>query len=182
MNRPSFRGSCFALIAFVLALGAAEVASANGSAFFKPAGSNEKVDLVYFGKIKGTRGQNLDFVECEVSDGVFEVRWENDKPGHYRSPDIGKFIKGYGQPVDPKALQITCFADGHEVVSRRVPNKATGIQQVDFVLPSIPGKVSFTDVFAESEPASEEPAGQSGLMWLVPGLLALAAIGAAVRR
>ncbi len=56
------------------------VVSANGSAFFKPAGSNEKVDLVYFGKIKGTRGQNLDFVECELSNGVFEVRWQNDRP------------------------------------------------------------------------------------------------------
>ena len=91
------------LVACALVVSFAGSASANGSAFFKPAGSNEKVDLVYFGKIKGTRGQNLDFVECEISDGVFEVRWENDRPGHYRSPDIGKFIKGYGAPVDPKA-------------------------------------------------------------------------------
>jgi len=171
--------------ALFLALGLSSVASANGSAFFKPAGSNEKIDLVYFGKIKGTRGQNLDFVECEVSDGVFEVRWQNDRPGHYRSPDIGKFIKGYGQPVDPKALQITCFADGHEVVSNRVPNKSQGIQQVDFVLPSIPGKVSFTDVFADSEPASpanDDAPARSGLIWVVPGLLAVVAIGAAVRK
>lgn len=181
MNRKPFRVLCFGAIAFVMTLGVSSSAWANGSAFFKPAGSNEKVDLVYFGKIKGSRGQNLDFVECEVSDGVFEVRWENDKPGHYRSPDVGKFIKGYGAPVDPKALQITCFADGHEVVSQRVPNKTQGIHQVDFVLPSIPGKMSFSDVFAD-EPSQEEASGHSGLMWMVPGLLALVAIGAAVRK
>lgn len=168
--------------AFLLSFGLTNSAFANGSAFFKPAGSNEKVDLVYFGKLKGTRGQNLDFVECEVSDGVFEVRWENDRPGHYRSPDVGKFIKGYGAPVDPKALYITCFADGHEVVSQRVPNKAKGIHQVDFVLPSVPGKVSFTDVFAESDSARNQSSGHSGLMWMVPGLLAFVAIGAAVRK
>ncbi len=182
MSRQLRRATCLGLVALLLTLGVSAVASANGSAFFKPAGNNEKVDLVYFGKIKGSRGQNLDFVECEISDGVFEVRWENDRPGHYRSPDIGKFIKGYGQPVDPKAMLITCSADGHELVSERVPNKMQGIHQVDFVLPSIPGKVSFSDVFAESKPASEEPTGPSGLMWLVPGLLALTAIGAAVRR
>ena len=182
MNRKSWCVLFIGALAFVTTLGVSSVASANGSAFFKPAGSNEKVDLVYFGKIKGTRGQNLDFVECEISDGVFEVRWENDKPGHYRSPDIGKFIKGYGAPVDPKALHITCFADGHEVVTQRVPNRAKGIHQVDFVLPSVPGKVSFTDVFADSKPEPSEPAGSSGLMWLVPGLLAVVVIGAAVRK
>jgi len=170
------------LVACALVVSFAGSASANGSAFFKPAGSNEKVDLVYFGKIKGTRGQNLDFVECEISDGVFEVRWENDRPGHYRSPDIGKFIKGYGAPVDPKALFITCFADGHEVVSQRVPRRAQGIHQVDSVLPSVPGKVSFTDVLAETDPTREQAPGHSGLMWMVPGLLAFVAIGAAVRK
>ena len=182
MKCLSFRGTCVAIITVFLAVGVSEVASANGAAFFKPAGSNDKVDLVYFGKLKGTRGQNLDFVECEATDGVFEVRWANDRPGHYRSPDVGKYIKGYGEPVDIKALKITCFADGHELVTQRVPNKATGIHQVDFVLPSIPGKVSFTDVFAEPASTTPEASGQSGLMWLVPGLLALVVIGAARRK
>jgi hypothetical protein len=182
MSHTLRRAGLTGLVACVVVLSFAGSASANGSAFFKPAGSNEKVDLVYFGKIKGTRGQNLDFVECEISDGVFEVRWENDRPGHYRSPDIGKFIKGYGAPVDPMSLHITCFADGHEVVSERVPNRSKGILQVDFVLPSVPGKVSFSDVFAESEPAQDPPSGHSGLMWMLPGLLALATIGAAVRK
>ena len=182
MSQRSRRTTFAGLVVPLILLACSGVASANGSAFFKPASSNEKEDLVYFGKIKGTRGQNLDFVECELSNGVFEVRWENDRPGHYRSPDIGKFIKGYGQTVDPKALQITCFADGLELVSQRVPNKSQGIHEVDFVLPSIPGEVSFTDVFAASDPAREAPHGHSALMWVVPGLLALVAIGAAVRR
>src|SRR5262245_34245620 len=181
--RREFRiAGCLGLVSFLFVLAMPHAASANGAAFFKPAGGNEKVDLVYFGKLKGTRGQNLDFVECEVSDGTLDLRFENDRPGHYRTPDVGKFIKEYGQPVDPKALQITCFADGHEVVSQRVPNKTKGIHEVNFVLPSIPGKTDFTDTFAESAPVSTEPAGSSGLMWLVPGLLALVAIGAAVRK
>jgi hypothetical protein len=182
MSQLSRRTRFAGLVIPLILLAFSGVAAANGSAFFKPASSNEKVDLVYFGTIKGTRGQNLDFVECELGNGVFEVRWENDRPGHYRSPDIGKFIKGYGQPVDPKALQITCFADGLELVSQGVPNKSQGIHEVDFVLPPIPGEVSFTDVFAESERGREAPRGHSAWMWVVPGLLALVAIGAAVRK
>jgi hypothetical protein len=180
LSRRTTFGGLF--VCLILLAGFSSVAFANGSAFFKPASSNEKVDLVYFGTIRGTRGQNLDFVECELSNGIFDVRWENDRPGHYRSPDIGKFIKGYGEPVDPRALQITCFADGLELVSRRVPNKSQGIHEVDFVLPSIPGQVSLTDVFAESDPARNARQGHSALMWIVPGLLAFVAIGAAVRK
>jgi hypothetical protein len=182
MSQLSRRTRFAGLVIPLILLAFSGVAAANGSAFFKPASSNEKVDLVCFGTIKGTRGQNLDFVECELSNGVFEVRWENDRPGHYRSPDIGRFIKGYGQPVDPKGLQISCFADGLELVPQSVPNKSQGIHEVDFVLPSIPGEVSFTDVFAESERGREAPRGHSAWMWVVPGLLALVAIGAAVRK
>ncbi len=125
----------------VLALGflTAGVALANGGEFFTPAPEHGKVDLVYFGNIKDTDGNYLDNAEMTVHvDGIgMTFPFDNDRPGHYRSPDIGAQIKDNGEAVDPSKITITCAKKGYKVVrpaKDSVPLKPEGTYEIDFVL------------------------------------------------
>jgi len=90
-------------VAFGLALSGS--AWANGEEFFHP--DETGFDLYYFGHIKDKAGKVLDNVVITIKAknlGMsFPVR--NDAPGHFRSPDIGKAIKGLGKKVDSGAAR-----------------------------------------------------------------------------
>ena len=110
---------------------------ANGRHFFAPAGKNAKVDLVYFGDIKDrATGRPLDFVDVTVlaQDMMMTFPFSNDRPGHYRSPDVGLAIKAAGGTVNTSQLEIVCFAEGYAEVRRSVPRKSAGIIEVDCVM------------------------------------------------
>jgi hypothetical protein len=114
-------------------------ALADGGEFFTPAPENGKVDLVYFGAIKDTDGNVLDDAEMTVRvDGVgMTFPFDNDRPGHYRSPDIGAQIKSLGEAVDPSRITISCAKKGYKVVRptrNAVPPKPEGAYEIDFVL------------------------------------------------
>jgi len=125
--------------AFMLAIAASGLAMANGGEFFLPAPEHGHVDLVYFGHIKDTDGNYVDGAELTVHvDGVgMTFPFDNDSPGHYRSPDIGAQIKDAGETVDPTKITIVCSKKGYKQVrpnSPAVPLKADGTHEIDFVL------------------------------------------------
>lgn len=134
-----YRGYGLALGGGVLAamLAASGSALANGGEFFTPAPEHGHVDLVYFGHIKDTDGNYLDGAEMTVHvDGIgMTFPFDNDSPGHYRSPDIGAQIKDAGETVDPAKISISCAKKGYKQAKPAVvPQKDSGTYEIDFIL------------------------------------------------
>jgi len=127
------------VLAGVLASG---VVRANGTEFFDAENDGE-VLLYYFGNVKDTKGAVVDKFMVEVTaknvpNGVYPFR--NDTPGHFRSPDIGKAIKGSGKPVDPRLIEVTIKKAGYRVVKApKVPDKQGAVELDGWVLEPIPG-------------------------------------------
>ena len=85
------------ILGFILAL--AGPVWANGEEFFSAAGTG-KIDLVYFGRIKDRlTGRSVTdeaiFLINDKATGL-SFPFTNDRPGHYRSPDVGTAIKAIG--------------------------------------------------------------------------------------
>ncbi|MDQ2914618.1 MAG: hypothetical protein M3T56_15395 [Chloroflexota bacterium] len=139
----------------IAAMTCASSAFANGAEFFQPADRNGKVDLVYVGNIRDRAGRPLDFVDLTVSvmDGTLTFPFSNNSPGHYRSPDIGAFIKETGDIIDPTQLEITCYVTGYRLARRSVPRRSQGIFEVDFIMEE--------DGAAPRDTSREAPAGRS---------------------
>jgi hypothetical protein len=132
------------LLVLVLALGfaATGMAWANGEEFFH---DDDGFDLYYFGHIKDKNGKVLDQVTITITAKNLGMRFpvRNDAPGHFRSPDVGKAIKGLGKQIDPSQLEITVTKPGYRQVmptKLTVPNKAAGAIQVEFVMEPDAGK------------------------------------------
>jgi hypothetical protein len=132
------------LLVLVLALGFAVtgMAWANGEEFFH---DDDGFDLYYFGHIKDKNGKVLDQVTITITAKNLGMRFpvRNDAPGHFRSPDVGKAIKGLGKQIDPSQLEITVTKPGYRQVmptKLTVPNKAAGAIQVEFVMEPDAGK------------------------------------------
>jgi len=102
------------LFVLVLALGfaATGMAWANGEEFFH---DDDGFDLYYFGHIKDKNGKVLDQVTITITAKNLGMRFpvRNDAPGHFRSPDVGKAIKGLGKQIDPSQLEITVTKPGY---------------------------------------------------------------------
>src|SRR5690242_11414326 len=96
------------------------VVRADGGEFYQPADEGP-IDLVYFGLIKGSDGRPLDDVEIEVNTEKELFRVMNDKPGHFRTPDIGNYYKNLGEQVNLDFVQITVNKPGYESVTKKVP-------------------------------------------------------------
>jgi hypothetical protein len=148
------RGSTFlsvAILGFILAF--AGTVWANGEEFFAAAGSN-KIDLVYFGRIKDQRtGRSVNdeaiFLIKDKATGL-SFPFTNDKPGHYRSPDIGTAIKEIGEKVDVNAFEVELHVAGYKKATvTRVPRKTHGNVEIDFALePLAPDTVGTAGVNA----------------------------------
>src|SRR5262245_15928788 len=126
------------VIATILALAstAGSTVVANGLPFFKPADGG-LVDLVYFGQIKDRRGLPLSNVELAVettSRYMYEIQFDQDRPGHYRTPDIGALYKEALQKVEPGIMTITALKYGYKDVTRKVPLRSSGVLRVDFTM------------------------------------------------
>ena len=162
-------------LAFFVALVSVGPALGNGRAFFMPAGKNVTVDLVYFGNIKDRVSRRpLDYADVTVfaNDVMMTFPFSNDRPGHYRSPDVGFEIKDAGGRLDTSQIEIVCFVEGYKEARRVVPRKSHGTIQVDFLLER-DGSVPLAD-----------PSEYEGLpSWRLPtiGLLILLVSAGAVR-
>jgi hypothetical protein len=152
------RDSAFRAVAIVgFALALAGTAWANGEEFFAPA-KNGKIDLVYFGRIKNSQtGRSVTdsvyFVLTDKTTGL-SFPFTNDKPGHFRSPDIGAGIKEIGEQVDATAFEITVNAGGYKRATiTRMPRKAQGTIELDVRLdPVFSGNVSAAGLNAADAP------------------------------
>ncbi len=140
-----------AILGFILAF--AGTVWANGEEFFAAA-KGSKIDLVYFGRIKDKRtGRSVTdeaiFLIKDKATGL-SFPFTNDKPGHYRSPDIGTAIKEIGEKVDVNAFEVELHVAGYKKATiARVPRKAHGTVELDFALePLVPDTVSAAGVNA----------------------------------
>ena len=145
----------FAVLGFVGAL--APAAWANGEEFFAPA-KNSKIDLVYFGRIKDSQtGRSVTdsvyFLLTDKSTGL-SFPFVNDKPGHFRSPDVGTAIKEIGEQIDVNAFEVTVNVAGYKRATiTRMPRKAEGTVELDVRLePVVSGDVSAAGLNAADAP------------------------------
>jgi hypothetical protein len=126
----------FAVLGFIGAL--APAAWANGEEFFAPA-KNSKIDLVYFGRIKDSQtGRSVTdsayFLLTDKATGL-SFPFTNDKPGHFRSPDVGTAIKEIGEQIDVNSFVITVNVGGYKRATiTRMPRKAQGAIELDVKL------------------------------------------------
>jgi hypothetical protein len=134
MLRRTLAAALFGVVA--LGLTTSRVSWANGAEFFAAQQDGPPV-LYYFGSIKDTSGNVLDklMVTISVKNAGMNVPFRNDAPGHFRSPDIGKALKGLGKPVDPGQIEIKITKPGYKLVkSPAVPNKLGAVQLDLFVM------------------------------------------------
>lgn len=137
MKHQPDRAKILAGAAFAAGLAMSGFAWANGGEFFLPAPEHGKVDLVYFGHIKDTDGNYVDDAQITISvkDLGLTFPFENDSPGHYRSPDIGAQIKDMGERVDPAQISIAISKKGYaQAKPVKVPEKPDGTYEIDFLL------------------------------------------------
>jgi hypothetical protein len=116
----------------------APAAWANGEEFFAPA-KNSKIDLVYFGRIKDSQtGRSVTdsvyFLLTDKATGL-SFPFTNDKPGHFRTPDVGTAIKEIGEQIDVNSFVITVNVAGYKRATiTRMPRKAQGAIELDVKL------------------------------------------------
>jgi len=124
----------------LLGLAASGVALANGMEFFD-AEQDGAVLLYYFGNVRDSKGQPVTEFQVIVTPRNvenFRVRFRQDSPGHYRSPDVGKGIKSLGKPVDPRFIDVTIVKDGYKVTKApKVPDKQGAVELDTFVIDPI---------------------------------------------
>jgi hypothetical protein len=152
------------------------VVTANGLAFFKPADGGV-VDLVYFGQVKDPDGQLLTSVELAVETSsryMYEIQFDQDRPGHYRSPDVGALYKEALQKVDPSLITITARKYGYKTVTRKVPMRTSGVQRVDFTMEREDSQTTSVAVPAGG--------GRVDALFMSVGMIAVLLIAAAARR
>jgi hypothetical protein len=160
---------------FAIGAAASSVVWGNGQEFFD-SGADGKVDLVYVGRVRDVNGRFLKTAEVVIWSPQAGLTFPavTDAFGHYSSPDVGASLKETGAAVDPKELQVTCTLPGYELVKpAKLPTRTQGRVNLDFVL---------RPVGSAAAHAAPERSQSHGLIWLVPGLLVLAVIGAAVRK
>jgi hypothetical protein len=115
-------------------------AFADGAKFFEPARTDGPIDLVYVGRVsdKGTGTIIRDLVYLKLSHAPSGLHFDfmGDKPGHYRSPDVGAFIKGVVEgPIKATDLQLDVALTGYKpAVITVMPRKTIGVVEVDIKL------------------------------------------------
>ena len=153
---------CVAL-AFALVLAGTTVAWANGEEFFVLP-KDGKVDLLYFGRIKNSQTgrsvtEQVYFLLTDKSSGL-SFEFTSDKPGHYRSPDVGTAIKGIGENVNVNAFELTTVVAGYRNAQvTRLPRKSQGAVELEMRLEPIAS--------SEVSTAGLNAAGRPGFVWLV---------------
>lgn len=114
---------------------------ANGTEFFDAEHDGE-ILLYYFGNVRDTKGAPVDkfMVTVKAKNAGLTFPFRNDTPGHFRSPDVGKAIKGAGKPVDPREIEVTITKAGYRIVKApKVPDKQGAIELENFILEPVPG-------------------------------------------
>ena len=116
------------------ALAISGVLWANGQEFFT---DDDDADLFYFGHIKDMDGKVLDNVRITVTAKSIGMRFpvRNDMPGHFRTADIGRAVKGLGKPIVTSQLEIAVTKPGYRQVmpgTLAVPDVDSGGVEIEF--------------------------------------------------
>ena len=177
------------LIAGIVVL-ASGTLRANGEAFFIPA-LKGPVNLVYFARVKNARtGRPIEktpyITIVDPYSGII-LPFAGDKPGHFRSPDVGAAIKEVTtHPVDTQQLEIVVSASGYQTVKvHTIPRQSKGTIELDVKMEPKAASGISTNAAASQAPAP--PAGPSPAdsmkptIYLLVACFGLAAISVAVR-
>ena len=154
---------------------------ANGENFFAPVPSDGPVHLAYVGRIKDAvtgrqiKKELLMTITDSKTSAFFPIM--DDQPGHYRTPDIGRMLKGMGEDVDPKRLSAEIIVDGYKPKVLEVfPRRAHGVVELNIALEPL------------GEPEAAAGSGNDGGLGLsstvartLGGLVALLIVGIGVR-
>jgi hypothetical protein len=169
------------IVAAGLMLAGAGTLLANGQEFF-PAG-NGPVDLVYFGIVKdASTGRPVrDYAYITIKDRLtgMSIPFTGDKPGHYRSPDIGALIKELGEVADPQRLEMTLVVPGYKKVKlEKMPRKTSGAIEASFKVEREATAAADASTPGTTAPAGEGsgPSGQTVLIALFIGVVMLSVI------
>lgn len=139
MTRPLNWRSTVAMLGVTLAVYSG-TALADGAKFFEPARTDGPIDLVYVGRVAdknaGTIIRDLVYLKVSHAPSGLHFDFMGDKPGHYRSPDIGAFIKGVVEgPIKATDLQLEIALTGYKpMVITIMPRKTTGVVEIDIKL------------------------------------------------
>lgn len=141
MRLTCSRLTLLGLLGVVLAGGSPPgIVQANGTEFFDAEHDGE-VLLYYFGNVRDTQGQVVDKFMVTIKDkgAGLTFPFRNDTPGHFRSPDVGKAIKGAGKPVDPRNIEVTITKAGYRIVrAPKVPDKQGAVELDNFIVEAVP--------------------------------------------
>jgi hypothetical protein len=177
-------------IGFTLAMSG--TAFGNGYEFFAPTGGdNRPLDLVYVGQIRDKSTGKLVrtpayLMVTEKGTGM-TFPFGNDRPGHFRSPDVGQHIKDLGGKVNSEELEIELVVDGYKPAKlTKVPRKTSGVIEVNFALEPVSAAAAAAYAPADTprqDDTTPAGSGQSPWVWyaFVGGSIALSIAGAAAR-
>jgi hypothetical protein len=166
---------------------------ANGEAFFIPA-NRGPVDLVYFARVRNARtGRPIEkppyITIVDPYSGII-LPFAGDKPGHFRSPDVGKAIKEVTtHPIDTQQLEIVVTASGYQTVKLgHIPRQSKGTIELNVQMePKTGASGSSTAQSVASQaplpPGTPSPAdSMKPTLYLLAACFGLAAISVAARK
>src|SRR5213595_1515991 len=128
---------------------------ANGEAFFLPA-NRGPVNLVYFARVKNARtGRPIEkppYVTIVDPYSGIILPFVGDKPGHFRSPDVGAAIKEVTtHTIDTQQLEIVITASGYQTVKlRNVPRQSKGTVELNVKMEPKNGSSTAQDVASQA--------------------------------
>jgi len=166
---------------------------ANGEAFFIPA-NRGPVDLVYFARVKDARtGRPIEkppYVTIVDPYSGIILPFAGDKPGHFRSPDVGKAIKEVTtHAIDTQQLEIVVSASGYQTVKlRHIPRQSKGTIELNVQMEpkaGAPGSATAQGVASQAPlpPGTPSPAdSMKPTLYLLAACFGLAAISVAARK
>ena len=166
---------------------------ANGESFFLPA-NRGPVDLVYFARVKNAQtGRPIEkapYVTLVDPYSGIIVPFVGDKPGHFRSPDVGKAIKEVtAHPIDTQQLEIVVTASGyHTVKVGKVPRQSKGAIELTVMMEPKTAESGSETAHAVASRAPAPPGTPSPVdsmkptLYLLAACFGLAAISVGARR
>jgi hypothetical protein len=187
------------MAAFVLSLGillsGRATLLANGESFFIPANKGP-VNLVYFARVKNARTgrpiEKMPYVTIVDPYSGMIFPFVGDKPGHFRSPDVGAAIKEVTtHPIDTQQLEIVVTASGYQTVKLgNIPRQSKGAIELNVKMEPKAGTGASTassggQTVASQAPPPGTPSPSDSMkptIYLLAGCFGLAIISVAARR
>ncbi len=177
----SFTWRSAAALAFVLAL--TGTVWANGDDFFEPAATDQPIDLVYVGHLRDAQTGRLingaAFITVNDTYSGMTFPFTNDKPGHFRSPDIGAALSG-AEHARRDQLEIRAVVAGYKNATiTKLPRKTKGVIEVNFVMERDGTPLGAEEDYYGTARAAATSTPQSPWLPLAGGLATIIALGGA---